>query len=184
VTMKSGAERARGGGDVGGVFCVGSWKIISVATLLVALTSGCDMFGQDSARCEQSVATVRQAIGFKDFASARTWREYTWKVCGDGAKATLDALDKELVVAEEAARTEAETTQKKNQALAQKRINAAQKMWRAFDGETPANKNEQTLSEARKSATRLEKDLTPTFALQLRKYNDGEYQKRLAALKR
>jgi hypothetical protein len=30
----------------------------------------------------------------------------------------------------------------------------------------------------------LENGLTPTFSQQLRKYNEGEYQKRLAALKR
>ena len=184
MTIESGAEQAQGGRHVGGVLCVGSWRIISLSTLLIALAAGCDMFGQDSARCEQSVATVRQAIGFKDFKSARTWRDYTWKVCGDGAKATLEALDKEVVAGEEAAKTEAETTKKKNQALAQQRINAAQKLWRAFDGETPANKTEPNLEATRKSAARLENDLTPTFALQLRKYNDGEHQKRLAALKR
>ena len=150
--------------------------------LAVALISSCQLFGQDPARCEQSVATVRQAIGFKDFASARTWREYTWKVCDE--RGVIATLDKEIVDAEAAVATEAEVAKKNSVKLAKDRINTAQKLWRGFDGETAANRNEKALDEVRKSATRLETGLTPTFAQQLRKYNEGEYQKRLAALKR
>lgn len=150
--------------------------------LAAALSSGCQMFGQDPARCEQSVATVRQAIGFKDFASARTWREYTWKVCDE--RGVVATLDKEIIDAEAAVAAEAEAAKKKTVKLAQERINAAQKLWRGFDAEVPPNQNEQGLDATRKSATRLENGLPPTFAQQLRKYNDGEYQKRLAALKR
>jgi hypothetical protein len=149
---------------------------------VLALASGCQLFGQDSARCEQSVATVRQAIGFKDFASARTWREYTWKVCDE--RGVVATLDKELVDAEAAAAAEAEAAKKNTVKLAKDRINAAQKLWRGFDAETAVNRNERALDEVRKSATRLENGLTPALAQQLRKYNDGEYQKRLAALKR
>lgn len=150
--------------------------------LAAALASGCQLFGQDPARCDQSVATVRQAIGFKDFASARTWREYTWKVCDDHA--VIASLDKEIVDGEAAVATEAAAAKKNTAKLAKDRINAAQKLWRGFDAETAANRNEQGLDEVRKSAARLESGLTPTFAQQLRKYNEGEYQKRLAALKR
>jgi hypothetical protein len=153
----------------------GSW-------LWAALGSGCQLFGQDPARCDQSVATVRQAIGFKDFASARTWREYTWKVCDE--RGVIATLDKEIVDGVAAVAAEAAAAKKKSVKLAQDRINAAQKLWRGFDVEAAPNKNEQILAAARKSATRLENGLTPTFAQQLRKYNDGEYQKRLAALKR
>jgi hypothetical protein len=159
----------------------GQWRFTGI-WLLGALGSGCQLFGQDTARCDQSVATVRQAIGFKDFASARTWREYTWKVCAE--RGVIATLDKEIVDAEAAVAAEAEAAKKKALKLAQDRINAAQKLWRGFDAETTANKNEQNLAAARKSAARLENGLTPTLAQQLRKYNDGEYQKRLAALKR
>ena len=150
--------------------------------LVAALASGCQLFGQDPARCDQSVATVRQAIGFKDFASARTWREYTWKVCDE--RGIVATLDKEIVDAEAAAAAEVEAAKQNSVKLAKERINAAQKLWRGFDAETATNKNEQTLDATRKSATRLESGLTPTFAEQVRKYNEGEYQKRLAALKR
>jgi hypothetical protein len=149
---------------------------------VLVLASGCQLFGQDPARCDQSVATVRQAIGFKDFASARTWREYAWKVCDE--RGVIATLDKELVDAEAAAAAEAGAAKKNAVKLAKDRINAAQKLWRGFDAETAVNRNEQALDEVRKSAARLENGLTPTFAQQVRKYNEGEYQKRLAALKR
>jgi hypothetical protein len=157
----------------------GQWRFTGL--WLALLGGGCQLFGQDPARCEQSVATVRQAIGFKDFASARTWREYTWKVCDE--RGVIATLDKEITDGEAAAAAEAEAVKKKAVKLAQDRINAAQKLWRGFDAET-ADRNEQSLDATRKSAMRLESGLTPTFAQQLRKYNDGEYQKRLAALKR
>jgi hypothetical protein len=159
----------------------GEWRCTGV-WLAAVLASGCQLFGQDTARCDQSVATVRQAIGFKDFASARTWREYTWKVCDE--RGVVATLDKEIVDAEAAAAAEADAAQKKVVKLAQDRINAAQKLWRDFDAAAPANKNEPALEAARESAKRLESGLTPTYGQQLRKYNDGEYQKRLAALKR
>jgi hypothetical protein len=149
---------------------------------LLALASGCQLFGQDPARCEQSVATVRQAISFKDFASARTWREYTWKVCDE--RGVIATLDKEITDAEAAAAAEAKAAKQNAAKLAKDRINAAQRLWRGFDAETAANRNLQALDEVRKSAARLENGLTPAFAQQLHKYNEGEYQKRLAALKR
>ncbi len=158
------------------------WFAVQVIGLGGALLSGCQLFGQDPARCDQSVATVRQAIGFKDFASARTWREYTWKVCDE--RGIVATLDKELLDAETAAAAEVQAAKQSSVKLAKERINAAQKIWRGFDAETAANKNEPALDATRKSATRLESGLTPTFAQQLRNYNEGEYQKRLAALKR
>jgi len=158
-------------------------RAVIVVMALGACLASCDqLFGQDPARCEQSVATVRQAITFKDFALARKWREYTWKVCDE--KAVIATLDKELVDAETAAAAEAEATKKKAAELAQARINAAQKLWRQFDAETAANRNEKTLAVTRKSAKRLESGLLPTYAQKLAAYNEGEYQKRLAALSR
>jgi hypothetical protein len=159
----------------------GEWRCTGV-WLVAALASGCQLFGQDTARCDQSVATVRQAIGFKDFASARTWREYTWRVCDE--RGVIATLDKEIVDAEAAVAAEADAAKKKAVKLAQDRINAAQKLWRGFDAEAAADRNEQRLAATHKSAMRLENGLTPSFVQQLRKYNEGEYQKRLAALKR
>lgn len=152
------------------------------ACVVAALASGCQLFGQDTARCDQSVATVRQAIGFKDFASARTWREYTWKVCDE--RGIVATLDKEILDAEAAAAAEAKAAKKKALGLAKERINAAQKLWRAFDAEPAAARTEQALEATRKSAARLESGLLSEYAEQVRKYNAGEHQKRLAALKR
>lgn len=179
MTTTSAAGRARGKGPGRGRAGHGDYRSLF---LVLALASGCQLFGQDPARCEQSVATVRQAIGFKDFKSARTWREYSWKVCDE--RGVIATLDKEIIDAEAAAAAESETVKKNAAKLAQGRINAAQKLWRGFDAEPAANRNERTLDEVRKSAARLENGLTPTFAQQLRKYNEAEHQKRLAALKR
>jgi phytoene dehydrogenase-like protein len=182
VTTKSMAYRGRGPGHLDGG-PAGRAPGFGPALIVVgALLGGCQLFGQDTARCDQSVATVRQAIGFKDFASARTWREYTWKVCDE--RGVVATLDKEIVDAEAAAAAEVEAAKKNAMKQAKDRINAAQKLWRAFDAETPENRNEQALEATSKSAARLESGLTPTFAQQLRKYNEGERQKRLAALKR
>lgn len=158
-------------------------RAVIIMMALGACLTGCDqLFGQDPARCEQSVATVRQAITFKDFALARKWRDYTWKVCDE--KAVIATLDKELVDAEAAAAAEAEATAKQAAQLAQDRINAAQKLWRQFDAEPAANRTQKTLAATRKSAKRLESGLLPTYAQKLSAYNDGEYEKRLAALSR
>src|SRR5690606_22565678 len=144
VTTTSAAGRARGEGRGQGGAGRGGYRGLCLA---VSLASGCQLFGQDPARCEQSVATVRQAISFKDFKSARTWREYTWKVCDE--RGVVATLDKEILDAEAAAAAEAETARKNSVKLAKDRINAAQKLWRAFDAEPAANRNEQTLGEVR-----------------------------------
>jgi hypothetical protein len=103
-------------------------------------------------------------------------------VCDE--RGIIATLDKEIIDAEAAAAAEVAAARQNSVKLAKERINAAQKLWRGFDAETAANRNQSALDEVRKSAARLENGLTPTFAQQLRKYNDGEYQKRLAALKR
>lgn len=182
--MSSRAERGQGQSDLGGLKEGLFRRALARSVLAVVLlgAGGCELFGQDPARCDQSVATVRQAIGFKDFAAARTWREYTWKVCDE--RGVIATLDKELLDAETAAAKEAADAKAKSTKLAQERINAAQKLWRTFDAGAADARNPQTLDATRKSAARLESGLTPTFAQQLRKYNDGEYQKRVAALKR
>lgn len=160
-----------------------SERAMIIVMALGACLASCDqLLGQDPARCEQSVATVRQAITFKDFELARKWRDYTWKVCDE--RAVIATLDKELVDAEAAVTAEAEATRKKAAQLAQDRINAAQKLWRQFDAESAANKTQTVLAATRKSAKRLESGLLPTYAQKLAAYNDGEYEKRLAALSR
>jgi hypothetical protein len=147
------------------------------------LASGCQkLFGQDPARCDQSAATVRQAIGFKDFESARKWRDYTWKVCDD--RAVVASLDKEILDAEAALAKEAQATAKKAQNLARKRINSAQALWLKFDAESPAARTRQNLDATRDAARSQAKGLAPEYAKQIDAYNDGEYQKRLSALPR
>jgi hypothetical protein len=149
----------------------------------LVLASGCQkLLGHDPERCDQSVATVRQAIAFKDFESARKWRDYTWKVCDE--RAIVTTLDKELVDAEAALVKETQATAKKAQQVARKRINAAQALWLKFDAEKPADRTAAALDATRDAARRLAKGLTPEYQKQIDAYNDAEYQKRLGTLAR
>ena len=152
-----------------------------VVPLLALVSAGCQLLGQDPARCEQSAATVRQAISFKDFESARKWRDYTWKVCDE--RAVVATLDKEIQDGEAALATENQTKAHATQ-LAQQRINAAQAAWYAFDASKPEAHTREALDATRQSAARLEEGLPPTFAQKIAAYNAAQYEKRLAALSR
>lgn len=151
------------------------------ALLLFCGLTGCQLFGQDPARCDQSAATVRQAIAFKDFESARRWRDYTWKVCDE--RAVVATLDKEILDGETALDAEAKTATQAQQ-LAQQRINAAQKAWYAYDAGKSSEHTQEVLDATRKSAKRLEEGLPPAHAEQIAAYNTAQYEKRLAALSR
>lgn len=152
-----------------------------VVPLLVLVSAGCQLLGQDPARCEQSAATVRQAISFKDFESARKWRDYTWKVCDE--RAVVATLDKEILDGETALAAEEQTKARVAQ-LAQQRINAAQAAWLAFDGSKPEAHTRDSLDATRQSAARLEDGLPAEFAQKIAAYNAAQYEKRLAALSR
>jgi hypothetical protein len=152
-----------------------------VVPLLALVSAGCQLLGQDPARCEQSAATVRQAISFKDFESARKWRDYTWKVCDE--RAVVATLDKEILDGETALAAENQTKARAAQ-LAQQRINAAQAAWLAFDGSKPEAHTRESLDATRQSAARLEDGLPAEFAQKIAAYNSAQYEKRLAALSR
>jgi hypothetical protein len=152
-----------------------------IVLLLALVSAGCQLLGQDPARCEQSAATVRQAISFKDFESARKWRDYTWKVCDE--RAVVATLDKELLDGETALAAENQAKASAAQ-LAQQRINAAQAAWLAFDGSKPEARTRESLDATRQSATRLEGGLPAEFAQKIAAYNAAQYEKRLAALNR
>ena len=151
--------------------------------LLAGALPGCEqILGQDPARCDQSAATVRQAIELGDFEAARHWRDYTWKVCDE--RAVVATLDKEILDGEAALEAKAKASAQQAKELAQSRINAAQKTWLEFDAAKPADRTRETLDATRKSAKRLETGLSPTYASKLEAYNLAQYEKRLAALGR
>lgn len=143
------------------------------------LSSACQ---QHPVSCDQSVSTVRQAISLRDFAAARQWREYTWKICDE--RAVVATLDKEILDAEAALAAELEAAAKKAKDLAQTRINRAQSLWLKFDARPAKERTRESLDATHKSAKRLERSLTPEYSAKLREYNAAEYQKRLAALAR
>ena len=159
------------------------WRAVPASLALgfcvASVTTGCQLFGQDPAKCDQSVSTVRESIRLEDFQAARAWRDYTWKVCDE--RAVIATLDKEITDAEAAlARAALEKAQKQ----AQGSINRAQSLWRKFDAAEPTLRNREALDATRKSAKRLEKGLSTEYSSKLRAYNESEYQKRLAALGR
>ena len=155
----------------------------AAALLLAVAVPGCQqILGRDPARCDQSAATVRQAISLGDFEAARHWRDYTWKVCDE--RAVVATLDKEILDGEAALEAKAKASAQQAKELAQSRINAAQKTWLEFDAAKPEDRTRETLDATRKSAKRLENGLSSTYAAQLETYNLAQYEKRLAALGR
>ena len=149
-----------------------------------ALVLGCNgLFGPGEAQCSQSTATVRQAIGFQDFDSARKWRDYVWEVCADVA--LLASLDAEIVEAEKKAGEEADKAQEQRlRKLAQARINAAQKHWIAYDSRKDAARDWEALDAARAAAKRQEEGLSASHAKELSAYNSKQYDRRAARLKK
>ena len=64
-----------------------------LATTLLLPVLSCKK--KDPEKCQQALATTRQALTAEDFALASQWREYAYKHCDDAAG--LQALDQELV---------------------------------------------------------------------------------------
>jgi hypothetical protein len=182
-TLQCEAPPARGDGAVraGGRSRAALVSVVLASVAITSTLSGCDkLLGGNAAQCEQSVATVRQSIAFKDFDLARKWREYAWKVCDDHAM--FATLDREIVDGEAALQTEAEQAKQRAKTLAQARINAAQGVWLKFDGLEPSQRDRQSLDAARASAKRQESGLEPAYAQKLAEYNDAQYKKRQASL--
>jgi hypothetical protein len=144
------------------------------------LLSACQLLGHDRARCDQSVATVRQAITLGDFESARSWRDYTWKVCDE--RGIVATLDKEIVDGETALVAAQTSARQAAQELAQSRINAAQAAWRQFDAQRPAERTRAELDATRQSAKALMQGLTPDYEQKLDAYNSVQYEQRVKAI--
>lgn len=158
-------------------------RVLLFAVAAVATSSGCDgLLGRNQAQCDQSVATVRQAISFRQLESAEQWREYTWKICRD--EELLATIDKELIAAREAVALEKLQAAKREREVAQARINAAQALWMAFDARKESERTTAQLTATRSSAIRQGKGLGPDLAKQLDSYNSAQFAKRQALLKR
>jgi len=81
---------------------------MSLAVGLVLLAVGCQT--RNAEKCTQGFDVTRQSIKSNDFASAKQWREFSYKVCDPAGedKDSLAALDKELASAEATAKTAAD----------------------------------------------------------------------------
>lgn len=84
------------------------------------LSLGCQT--RNAEKCEQGFTVTRQAVGAKDFALAKQWREFAYKMCDPAGedKEGLVKLDQEITAAEAAvkAAADAEAQRKaKNDAL-------------------------------------------------------------------
>ena len=92
----------------------------SFAVGCVLLSLGCQTRNAD--KCNQGFDVTRQAIKTNDFASAKTWREYAYKMCDPAGqdKDGLATLDKELATAEATVKANADAaaqSKAKNDAL-------------------------------------------------------------------
>ena len=99
---------------------------MSLVVGCVLLALGCQT--RNAEKCTQGFDVTRQAIKNGDFTSARTWREFAYKVCDPAGqdKDSLASLDKEL--------TSAETTAKANADAAAQRAAANQALLKLFIG--------------------------------------------------
>jgi hypothetical protein len=91
---------------------------MAVGCVLLAL--GCQ--SRNAEKCEQGLSVTRKAVASSDFALAKQWREYAYKMCDAAGqdKDALASLDKELASEEASvkAKADAETQRKaKNDAL-------------------------------------------------------------------
>jgi hypothetical protein len=149
-------------------------------TAFVATASGCEALKGNALSCEDSTKTVRQAIEYGDFKSAREWRDYTWKVCSD--KDAVKQLDTALLESEKKALAAAAEASPEARATAQTRINAAQALWIAFDSSAATLHTAERLDATRKSADQLSEGLTPGYAVKVKEYNQKQHQKRQSTL--
>lgn len=156
----------------------GGWLFPALA---IALGSqGCDALQGDRVSCKDSVDTLRRAIGYADFESARAWREYAWNVCDD--KSALNALDQEILEAEKQHRETQAEASPEAKATAQTRINAAQSLWLAFDRLVSRQRTLERLTKTRESADQLAAGLTSGYGAKLREYNEAQHKSRVAKL--
>jgi len=162
---------------------MGSALLLCGSCFFATAITGCDaLSGRSQAQCDQSIATLKQALTFHDFEAARKWRDYSWKVCGKGPQ--VEVLDEQILAAEKAAKQAQEEKEKREQKVAQARINAAQKSWREYDMLPAKQQTEETLARAERNARRQSEGLRPEFQAQLKAYNDAESKKRVASLAR
>jgi hypothetical protein len=144
--------------------------------LALLLGTGCE----DNKQCDESVATLKKSIEVKDFAAARNWRDYAWKACSE--RAVFATLDKSILDGEAAEVQRVADTAKQVAAEGQKRIDAAQRLWRNFDAQDKAARTAQALAGVLEQAKRLEAGLSPEYAQQISAYNQAQYEKRRVAL--
>jgi hypothetical protein len=157
-----------------------SWAWMSVAGLVAVMVAGC----KDQQKCDDGLKTARQAMQdeFLDMDLARKWRDYAGKVCGAGP--AIEALDKEIVDREAAIAKATEDRAKAEADTGKKAMDAAAKIWKKFDKSEDKDKTAANLKKAKAKAKKLLIGLTPVYAEQVKKYNDKEYKKREAGLKK
>ena len=153
----------------------------SLSTVVFTVVLGLGAVGcKDTKKCDDAIATTRKAVELADFASARNWREHTWKVCGD--RSTIDTLDKEILAAEEKVAMEMKAAEEQAQKLAQMKIDEAQKLWLKYDAFEDKDKTRDNLDKLLKRAQALGETLKPEHKSQLEAYNVKQHQRRVAEL--
>src|SRR5690606_1740522 len=104
---------------------------VSLATVVLGLglTSGC----KDQAKCNEALATARQAMqdDYLDMTAARQWRDHAGKLCGAGTE--IQTLDQEILAKEAAIAKAAADKAAAEKAAGEKAIEDSKALWKSWD---------------------------------------------------
>lgn len=139
---------------------------------------------KDQGKCTEALETARKAMQdqYLDMALARQWRDHAGGICGAGPE--LEGLDKEILAKEAALVKAAEDKAKLEADNGKKAMEAAVKLYAAFDALEEEKRTEKALSKTRAKITKMVKGLTGDYAKQVTKFNTAEFNKRKKLLKK
>jgi outer membrane murein-binding lipoprotein Lpp len=153
---------------------------VSIATVVLGLglTAGC----KDQAKCNEALATARQAMqdDYLDMNAARQWRDHAGKICGAGSE--IQTLDQEILAKEAAIVKAAADKAEAEKAAGEKAIEDSKALWKSWDDLEKDAKNLQALKKTYNQAKKLMLGLPIAYAEQVKTYNETQYDKRKTKL--
>lgn len=153
---------------------------VSLATVVLGLglTAGC----KDQAKCNEALATARQAMqdDYLDMAAARQWRDHAGKICGAGTE--IQTLDQEILAKEASIAKAAADKAAAEKAAGEKAIEDSKALWKSWDELEKDAKDLKALKKTYNQAKKLMLGLPIAYADQVKTYNETQYEKRKTKL--